>query len=162
MFPVNFKMCTENNFKKVNIMNKVWVFFYGTFMSEKILRQHGIDCEKTHPAKISGYSLVIRPRVNLVKRSEANSYGGLALVEHKELAILYRTVKEKFGQTYSPYPVLAEMPDGLIRQALCFISEAFDTGSPDPSYIEEMIKCAQEMNAPESYVSHIASFCEIK
>jgi hypothetical protein len=143
-------------------MSKVWVFFYGTFMSAKILKQHGIDCDKTHPAKISGYLLTIRPRVNLSKRPETNTYGGLALVVHDELENLYTTVKEKFGQTYFPYPVLAEMPDGLIRQALCFISEVFDCGTPEPSYIEEMIKCAKEMNAPESYISHIASFLEIK
>ncbi len=75
-------------------MNKIWVFFYGTFMSAKVLKQHGIDCEKTYPAKISGYSLMIKPRVNLVKSIEANVFGGLALVEHNELENLYRTVKE--------------------------------------------------------------------
>ena len=141
-------------------MNKVWVFFYGTFMSARILKQHGIDCEITYPARLSGYYLEIRPRVNLLKGLVANAYGGLALVEQNELTNLYRTVKEKFGQTYFPYPVMAEMPDGLIRQALCFISEPFDSGAADPLYIEEMIKCAKEMNAPEKYISHIASFSE--
>ncbi len=157
---MTFTLC-QKHYKRGNIVNKVWVFFYGTFMSAKILRQHGIDCKKTFPAKISGYFLVIRPRVNLERRPEATTYGGLALVEHDKLANLYREVKEKFGQSYSPYPVLAEMPDGLIRQALCYISEAFDSGTPKPSYIEEMIRCAREMNAPESYISHIKSFCEI-
>ena len=143
-------------------MNKVWVFFYGTFMSAKVLKQHGIDCEKTYPAKVSGYFLTIKPRVNLVKSLDENVFGGLALVEHNELENLYKTVKENFGQTYFPYPVFAEMPDGLFRQALCFISESFDCGNPEPSYIQEMIKCAKEMNAPESYISHVASFLEMK
>lgn len=75
-------------------MSKVWVFFYGTFMSAKILRQYGLDCEKSYPAKISGYSLTIRPRVNLLKRSESTSYGGLALVKHSELASLYQEFKK--------------------------------------------------------------------
>ena len=139
-------------------MSRVWVFFYGTFMSAKILRQHGLSCDKTYPAKVSGYSLVIQPRVNLIKRSESNSYGGLALVKHSELASLYQRVHETFGHVYSPYPVMAEMDDGLFRQALCFISEEFNSGDPAPSYIDEMIQCANEMNAPESYISHIASY----
>ncbi len=139
-------------------MGKVWVFFYGTFMSAVFLKLHGIGCDKTYPAKVSGYSLIIRPRVNLVKQSESNAYGGLALVKHGELAHLYQKIQETYGQTYSPYPVLAEMNDGLFRQALCFISEEFDLGEADPSYIDEMQQCAKLMNAPGSYIAHIESF----
>ncbi len=134
------------------------MFFYGTFMSAAILKLHGISCDKTYPAKVPGYSLVIRPRVNLVKQSESNAYGGLALVKHSELANLYQKVQEKYGQAYSPYPVLAEMNDGLFRPALCFISEEFDLGEADSSYLDEMQKCAKEMNAPGSYIAHIESF----
>ena len=129
-------------------------------MSAKVLKQHGISCDETYPAKVSGYSLVIRPRVNLVKRFESTSYGGLAFVKHNELANLYQKVFETFDHLYSPYPILAEMPDGLFRQALCFISEEFDAGDPDPLYIDEMIQCANEMNAPRSYIDYIASFKE--
>lgn len=139
-------------------MNKVWVFFYGTFMSARVLKHHGLCCDETYPAKVSGYSLVIRPRVNLTKKFESNSYGGLAFVKQNELASLYQKAFEAFGHLYSPYPILAEMPDGLFRQSLCFISEEFNTGDPDPLYIDEMIKCAKEMNAPKSYIAHIASF----
>jgi hypothetical protein len=55
----------------------VWVFFYGTFMSAKVLRRHGIACEVTYSAKLTGYSLSIRPRVNLTKKTEKNVYGGM-------------------------------------------------------------------------------------
>lgn len=142
-------------------MGKVWVFFYGTYMSAKILRQYGLSCDTTYPAQVSGYTLEIQPRVNLVKNSESNSHGGLALVDHVELKNLYQNVRDTFGQTYWPYPVLAETPDGLIRQALCFISEPFSLGDPDSSYIDEMKECAKEMHAPESYILHIESFRKI-
>jgi hypothetical protein len=75
-------------------MNKVWVFFYGTFMSARILKEHGICCDKTFSAKLSGYSLSIQPRVNLIKNQEATSFGGLALIEQEELANLYESVKK--------------------------------------------------------------------
>ena len=139
-------------------MSKVWVFFYGTFMSAKVLRHHGLDCEITYPAKLAGYSLLIQPRVNLLKKAEAFSYGGLALIEQSALANLYTEVQKAFGFIYYPQPILAEMPDGLIRPALCFISEEFSAGEPDSQYINEMIQCAKEMKAPESYISHIKSF----
>ncbi|BHH82363.1 gamma-glutamylcyclotransferase family protein [Desulforhopalus sp. 52FAK] len=139
-------------------MNDVWVFFYGTFMSARILKQHGINCEKTYPAKVSGYSLSIKPRVNLERSAEHNCYGGLALVRHNELTELYTKVHQTFGQAYYPYPVMAEMDNGLFRQALCFISEEFDFGDPEPDYINEMNQCANEMNAPRSYILHIESF----
>ena len=139
-------------------MSRVWVFFYGTFMSAKILRQHGLSCNKTYPAKVSGYALEIRPRVNLINNSASNSYGGLALIDHIELKNLYQNVRETFNINYWPYPVFAETQDGLIRQALCFTSEPFNLGDPDSSYIDEMKECAREMLAPESYILHIESF----
>jgi hypothetical protein len=138
-------------------MNKVWVFFYGTFMSARILKEHGICCDKTFSAKLSGYSLSIQPRVNLIKNQEATSFGGLALIEQEELANLYESVQKKFGHVYYPFPVLAEMPDGLLRSALCYISEEFSCGDPESTYIDEMAQCAREMNAPESYILHIES-----
>jgi hypothetical protein len=139
-------------------MSDVWVFFYGTFMSARVLKQHGINCEKTYPAKVPGYSLAIKPRVNLERSAEHNCYGGLALVNHSELTDLYRKVHEMFGQVYYPYPVMAEMDNGLLRQALCFISEEFDCGAPEPDYLNEMTQCANEMNVPVSYIMHIESF----
>lgn len=139
-------------------MNKTWVFFYGTFMSARILREHGLVCDTTFPAKLSGYSLSIQPRVNLVKNPRATSYGGLALIEQEELVHLYDGVQKKYGHTYYPYPVLAEMSDGLLRLALCYVSEEFSCGNPESTYIDELVQCAREMNAPESYILHIESF----
>ena len=74
-------------------MKKVWVFFYGTFMSSSVLARNGIKCKKTHPAKISNYQLEIKPKVNLVKKENSISYGGLALVKSKQLKKLYDYVK---------------------------------------------------------------------
>ncbi len=144
--------------KKKTIMSKVWVFFYGTFMSSRILKKNGIECEETFPAKICGYSLTIRPRVNLIYCEDSCCYGGLAFVEHGALRHLYQEVHRLYGQMYYPYPVMAELDKDLFRQALCFISEPFDSGTPEPQYINEMIECAKEMDAPNSYIEHIKSF----
>jgi len=139
-------------------MKKVWVFFYGTFVSAHVLRQYGINCDTTYPAKISGYSLSIRPRVNLTLNTEAYSFGGVALISHDNIATLYGDLEKQFGIVYQPYPIITELLDGSMRAALCFISHNIPNANPDPGYIEEMVKCATEMKAPPSYISHIKSF----
>ena len=139
-------------------MNKVWVFFYGTFMSARVLRQHGIECNATHPARVSGYLLSIRPRVNLTQNRGSCVYGGMAFVSQNDIAALYDGLKEQFGIIYQPYPVMAELSDGSIRAALCFISSIITDDAPDNGYIDEMMICAREMHAPEIYLSHIDAF----
>ncbi|GAB5534884.1 MAG: hypothetical protein Rubg2KO_11330 [Rubricoccaceae bacterium] len=138
----------------------VWVFFYGTFMSARVLREHGLPCESTTPARLSGYALSVRPRVNLVASSEASVYGGLAEVRHHELAMLYDGLREDLGIVYHPYPVIAEVQDPSLRSALCYIAAASPDAPPDPAYIAELALCAVEMDAPPHYIAHIESFAD--
>ncbi|ASC72585.1 hypothetical protein XM38_035430 [Halomicronema hongdechloris C2206] len=139
-------------------MEKTWIFFYGTFMSAQVLRQHGIDCPETYAARLSGYALSIRPRVNLTPSPESWTYGGLAFISHGEIASLYEDLKQQFGIVYHPYPVVAELSDQTMRAALCFISPNIPDAAPDGSYVDELSKCAEEMGAPKSYIDHIQSF----
>jgi hypothetical protein len=69
-------------------------------MTAKVLHRHGLNCDDTYPAKLVGYYLSISPRGNLVKNTEASVFGGLALVEHSELAHLYNEVQTRFGLKY--------------------------------------------------------------
>lgn len=139
---------------------KAWVFFYGTFMSARVLREHGIDCDQTFAAKLNGYEISIRPRVNLKPKSGSAVYGGLALVNHEALAALYDGLRRDFKLVYNPYAVMAELPDGTMRPALCFISSHVPDADPDPSYIHELAECAREMLAPESYIKLIKSYAK--
>ena len=140
---------------RIENQNKVWVFFYGTFMSARVLREHGIACDQTFPAKLNGYVLSIRPRVNLKPKSESAVYGGLALVSHEELSVLYDGLRQNFKIIYNPFAVLAELPDGSIRPTLCYISPDIPDADPCPSYVHELVKCAKEMQAPEGYIKLI-------
>ena len=141
-------------------MENVWVFFYGTFMSARILREYEIKCNKTIPAKLNGYELSVRPRVNLRINEHSVSYGGLAHISHTEISQLYRDLNEKFGITYYPYPVVAELVDGSLSPALCYLSFAIQNTLADPEYISELARCAIELEAPESYIDQIESFRE--
>jgi hypothetical protein len=141
-------------------MENAWVFFYGTFMSAKILRDRGINCETTIPAKLNGYELSIRPRVNLKKKESCVSYGGLAHISHQDISRLYSHLNDKFGINYYPYPVITELVDGSVKPALCYISFDIQDSPADPDYVNELASCATELEAPEAYIGHIKSFLQ--
>lgn len=138
--------------------HNVWVFFYGTFMRTKVLHEYGIHCKETSPAKLNGFELIVRPRVNLIKREGAVSYGGLAYISHRDIFFLYDNLRKNFGIIYSPYPVIAQLSDGRSRPALCYIALNIEDGKPDPLYIEELIGCAKQVGASPQYLDHIQSF----
>lgn len=141
-------------------MHRTTVFFYGTFMSSRVLKEYGISCDVTVPAKLSGYRLSIRPRVNLHPQPDADAYGGLAEVTHAELASLYDGLRTTFGIHYHPFPVLAQLTNGTFQPALCYLSSDIPDAAPDPAYVRELAECARELSAPESYIRHILSFLD--
>ncbi len=141
-------------------MEHVWVFFYGTFMRAKILREYGINCEVTIPVKLNGYELSIRPRVNLKKNESCVSYGGLTHISHQDISRLYSDLSDKFGITYYPYPVTVELADGSLKPVLCYISFDIRDSLADPDYVNELARCATELEAPKAYIGHIKSFLQ--
>ena len=139
-------------------MDHVWIFFYGTFMSANTLREYEIDCEATIPAKLNGYELSIRPRVNLKKNESCVSYGGLTHISHQDISRLYSDLSHKFGISYYPYPVIADLADGSSKPVLCYRSFDIQDSQPDSEYVNELARCAAELEAPDAYIGHIASF----
>lgn len=137
---------------------RVWVFFYGTFMQAKVLREFGIDCAETFPCRVDGYRLTVRPRVNLSPCRSARAYGSLAHVTHCDLEHLYGELDERFGISYLPFPVIAQLEDGAFRPALCYLSFDISDAPADPAYVEELAQCAAALGAPETYLDHIRSF----
>jgi hypothetical protein len=67
-------------------------------------------------------------------------------------------LRRDYQVIYNPYGVIAEMPDGTIRPALCFISPHIPNAAPEPNYVSELAECAREMLAPESYINYIKGF----
>ena len=129
-------------------------------MSARILREHRIKCDATILAKLNGYELSIRPRVNLHNNESSVAYGGLAHISHLDISQLYRDLNDNFGITYYPYPVSAELADGSLKPALCYRSFANQDSPADPDYVNELVRCATELGAPEAYIDHIKSFME--
>jgi len=139
---------------------RVSVFFYGTFMNPGVLAEYGIIAGDLLPAKVAGFELYIRPRVNLVPCERASVYGAIALVTHKDLEKIYSELEKRFDLRYLPEAVLAETLSGTptVKAALCYITSQMTPDPAAPAYIKELAECVRALNFPESYALHIESF----
>lgn len=138
--------------------SRAWVFFYGTFMEPGVLAEYGVLVTEVIPAKLSGFELDIRPRVNLVRADRSCVYGTLVAVTHEDLAKLYSEIEERFGLKYFPEAVIAEALDGTLRPALCYITPQMSEGLADQDYINQLALCVRAMGLPEWYALYVESF----
>ncbi|HMT09768.1 MAG TPA: gamma-glutamylcyclotransferase [Pyrinomonadaceae bacterium] len=137
---------------------RIRVFFYGSFMSTAVLRQHKADVSCAVSAKLDGYQLSVRPRATLEKRNGSVVYGSLAFIKACDVSRLYEQLRSDFGITYRPFPVQVEIYDGTSRDAVCFISYDEQVVVADPSYVRELAECAKDLKVPDDYIRHIMSF----
>ena len=138
----------------------VRVFFYGTFMNPAVLAAHGVTAKNVLAARVAGFEIYIRPRVNLVSREGACVYGSVVSVMHEDLDKIYLALEEKFGLRYLPEAVLAEAMEGFPKTepALCYIAPRMTASPPHPEYVKELAECVRLLNLPESYARTIESF----
>lgn len=139
-------------------MTRVWVFFYGTFMSPGVLIEHGVTPGRTVPARLNGFELHIRPRGNLTRSDRWCAYGVITEVTHEDLARLYSDLEERFGLKYLPEPVLAEALDGTVRPALCYIAPHMDDAPATSDYVGQLAEAVRAAGLPEWYAELVESF----
>ena len=139
-------------------MTRVWVFFYGAFMSPRVLSEYGVTPGRIVPARLNGFELSIRPRGNLVRSERFCAYGVITDVTHEDLARLYSDLEERFGLKYLPEPVLAEALDGSVRPVLCYIAPHMDDAPPTSDYIGQLAEAVRAAGLPEWYAEFVESF----
>jgi len=137
---------------------RVWVFFYGMFMSRDVLINHGVTPTSVVPGKLSGFELFIGPRGNIVRADRSCVYGALAAVTHDDLDKLYSDLEKSAGLKYLYEPVLAETLDGTLRPALCYIAQDMEDGPADLDYVIQLARCVREAGLPEWYAQFVESF----
>ena len=142
----------------IKTLPRVRVFFYGSFMSPDVLAEQGVTPFEVAPARLVGFALTVRPRVNLRRDDRQSVYGALALVTHDDLAKIYLNLEEVFGLKYLPEPVLVEDSDGALRLALCYIAPEMSDAPPERNYVNQIAECVRAMNHPEWYAAHVESF----
>jgi hypothetical protein len=137
---------------------QVWVFFYGTFMSVSVLSEHGVTPGRILPARLNGFALSIRPRVNLIRSDRSCVYGIVTEVTHEDLARLYSDLEERFGLKYFPEPVLAEAFDSTLRPVLCYIAPHMDDAPAMSDYVGQLAEAVRAAGLPEWYSEFVESF----
>lgn len=150
----------EGNGLEAMSEKRVWVFFYGTFMSPSVLAAQGIHVPCVVPARLNGFRLTMRSRVNLRRTDRSCVYGSLAALTHEELAGLYSKLEQNFGLTYLPEAVLAETLDEALRPALCYIAPQMDEQPPEPEYVRQLAGAVRELGLPEWYAGYIESLAQ--
>jgi hypothetical protein len=134
----------------------VWVFFYGSFINQDVLKQYGVVLETVEVAKLNGYDIAIQPLATLVPADAHCVYGIVAALTHSEVRKLY---SQDWVSGYNPYPVLVETQGGKLIPALCYISPpAAEPSAPSADYLMKIIAPAQEYRFPDWYVERLRQF----
>jgi len=136
----------------------IWVFFYGTFMNRDVLIDHGVTPASLAPARLNGFELNVRPRVNLSPSDQTCAYGAIAAVTHEDLSRLYSDLEKVFGVKYSAQPVLADTLDGFFKPVLCFIAQHMIESPPAREYVTHLAECVRAAGLPEWYANFVESF----
>jgi cation transport regulator ChaC len=139
---------------------RVWVFFYGSYMSPDVLAEVGLRPPSFEVARLDGCDIVIAPRANLVPEGGAAVYGVLAEATHDELRRLYAHAQDVLGEVYLPEAVLVQTADLKWRTALCYIAPEMESRPPERAYVERIVAAAKRFAFPRWYLDRLARFVQ--
>ena len=129
-------------------------------MNRDVLEEWGTDPGDVIAAKLPGFELSIRPRVNLSRSDHSSVFGALVAISHADLDKIYSTLEQRFGLKYFPEPVLVETSEGTLRPALCYISPPIPPAPANEDYVKQLAECVRLLGHPEWYAKFIESFAE--
>ncbi|MES9857265.1 MAG: gamma-glutamylcyclotransferase family protein [Sedimenticola sp.] len=140
-----------------NPTREVDVFFYGSFMNEKVLSKAGVSPRNLRAAKLSDYSIVISPRATIKPNPDGILYGLVGRLSHAELDKIY--AKDWFGfGAYVPEAVILEVDSTIQIPALCYICWGMEPAPTTEEYISLMLEVGEQYKFPASYLHEISSF----
>ena len=137
---------------------KVWVFFYGSYINMKVLKDIGFEPEEYEVARLDGYDIDINPISNLYVSDKECVYGIVVKATHNDLKLLYNHAETKLGGLYLPEPVLVSTEEGNWRTALCYIANSIESKQPTEKYINTITESAKEYKFPTWYIQKIEKF----
>lgn len=132
---------------------RAYVFFYGLFMDEALLREKGLEPEDRRAASVEGFRLVIGARATLVPCAGETVHGVVFSLARGEVEALY---SDDSVSAYRPEFVRARLSDGSVAQALCFNLPAPPPADEhNPQYAAKLRELAARLGLPPGYVSNI-------
>lgn len=139
--------------------DKPYAFFYGGYMNPDTLRAYGTCPEECEVGYVEGLELTVGPIANMDPNAGARAYGLLARLSHDDLDTLYGGDPAALkGSRYLPEAVLVQTKAGASIPAMTYLCGTLSGGAPEADYIANLIKAAEALNLPHSYIDHIKSF----
>lgn len=140
------------------VEQRVWAFFYGSFINLDVLRSVGLVPDAVVVARLSGFDIEIRPLANLVRSDEHSVYGILARATHAELGRLYDYARNNLGGSYLPEAVLVQTITGQWQPALCYIAPEIEPKMASDEYVDRIVIPARNHGFPDWYLTRLESF----
>lgn len=123
------------------------VFFYGTFMSPKVLEEYGITAGPFEIVRLDHYALTFNPYANLSPKSSFCVWGVIYELSSFELSRLYSA---EFVQNYKPCPISVRLKNGELIAAITYIDPAKDSHFSAPTeYLERLGLIRRMLNIPD-------------
>ena len=135
---------------------KVWVFFYGSFINQKVLVRGGLTPQRAEVGRLHGFDILIETLATLRRSKDDAVYGIVCQASHAELRSLYG--QDWLGGTYLPEAVVIETDSGRWIPALCYVAPTRPPSRPAADYLDWIIAPAREYGFPDWYIERLESF----
>jgi hypothetical protein len=130
-----------------------YVFFYGLFMDQDLLRAKGLAPQDAELASVSGMALRIGQRAALVPDPAGRVHGVVMSLTLAELEQLY---SEPSVRAYRPQAVLADLAGGGTVAALCFnLPEAPSPSERNLEYADKLRAVGEKVGLPPDYLASL-------
>jgi hypothetical protein len=131
--------------------SRTFVFFYGLFMDEDLLRGRGLAPSDVAPAVVDGFGLRVGNRADLVRAPAERAYG---VVMSLSLAELDRLYADPSVRAYRSRIVTARrLDDGTAVTAQCYtLPEGTVLAAPDPAYLEGLREIGVKVGLPAPFL----------
>lgn len=132
----------------------VTVFFYGSFMSSKALRDGGLTREilPLEVATLEGFDLALSPSATLVPSTKGIVYGVIAELTQAELDLLYAP---DWLKDYKPRSVIVTRDNHGEVAAVCYIASPRLNAPTKPEYVARLIDTAKNHGFPSWYIERL-------
>src|SRR5688500_18659577 len=130
------------------------VFFYGGLINDVMQERVGVHPARRMEAILPGYSLTIRPFVNVHQDVGGTVFGIVMWVTHADLERLYGQLKIP----YYPAAVVVQGIDGGFVPALCYVTRDMPPEQAEEAHVRMLLEPAERLGFPDWYLSRIRSF----
>lgn len=132
----------------------VKIFFYGSFMAPKVLRDQGLsrDVGPMEVATLEGFDIFLSPKATLVPSEKGVVYGVLAELTLDEIGRLY---SKEWLVDYKPIHIVAKRKDGKAVAASCYIAQSHQDSSTESDYVGALVETAKLYHFPQWYIDRL-------